>query len=191
MNNKWQRIYHYRQLPHAEKARKIAMLIQLGKIPYIGRQFLNQIPKYFINGKNVIVIRGFYCIYGNIDAENVDLCDAFCIDYGLIKIGKNTSFSFQVMILTSNHDLEDFCKVIVEPVIIGENVRIESRVIILKGVTIGDNTVIGAGSVVAEDIPSGVLAAGVPCKVIRQIDRGKIEWWENDKENLDKLGQSI
>ena len=180
MNNKEQKIYHYRQLPHNEKAGRIAMLIQLSKIPYIGSSALHQIPKCFINGKNVTVIRGFYCIYGNIDAEDVNLCDAFCIDYGLIKVGKHTSFSFQVMILTSNHDLEDFRKVIVEPVIIGENVRIESRAIILKGVTIGDNTVIGAGSVVTKDIPSGVLAAGTPCRAIRQIDRGKFKWWENE-----------
>lgn len=47
---------------------------------------------------------------------------------------------------------------------------ITSNVTILPGVTIGDNTVIGAGSVVTKNIPSGVFAAGNPCKVIRKIN---------------------
>ena len=181
---KMQKIYSKQQfsqrLQHRDNVVKIAMLIQLSKIPYIGRRFLQQIPKYFINGKNVTVDRGFYCSCGNIDAEDVALSDTFCLDHELIKIGKHTTFSFQAMVLTSNQGVEDFSEVALAPVIIGENVRIESRVIILKGVTIGDNTVIGAGSVVTKDIPSGVLAVGVPCKVIKQIDRGKIKWWENE-----------
>ena len=51
----------------------------------------------------------------------------------------------------------------------GNNVWIGANVTILPGVTIGDDTVIGAGSVVNRDIPSGVVAAGNPCRVIRKI----------------------
>ena len=54
--------------------------------------------------------------------------------------------------------------------VIGDNVWITSNVTILPGVCIGSNTVIGAGSVVTNDIPSGVFAAGNPCKVIKSID---------------------
>lgn len=74
------------------------------------------------------------------------------------------------MILTGTHDFSDFSTVIAKPVTIGDNVWITSNVTILPGVTIGSNTVIGAGSVVTRDIPSGVFAAGNPCKVIKQIN---------------------
>ena len=56
------------------------------------------------------------------------------------------------------------------PIRVGNNVWIGGNVCVMPGVTIGDNTVIGAGSVVVHDIPAGVLAAGNPCRVIRQLD---------------------
>ena len=55
------------------------------------------------------------------------------------------------------------------PVVIGDNVFIGMRCIIMKGVTIGNNAVIGAGSIVTKDIPANSVAAGVPCKIIRQV----------------------
>lgn len=57
-----------------------------------------------------------------------------------------------------------------KPVRIGKNCWLGAGVIVLPGVTIGDNTVIGAGSVVTKDIPSNVVAVGVPCKVIHSAD---------------------
>ena len=56
------------------------------------------------------------------------------------------------------------------PIKVGSNVWFGGNVVVLGGVTIGDNTVIGAGSVVTKDIPSNVVAAGNPCKVIKQIE---------------------
>ena len=58
---------------------------------------------------------------------------------------------------------------IAKPITVGNNVWIGAGATILAGATIGDDSVIGAGSVVKGNIPSGVVAAGVPCKVIRQI----------------------
>lgn len=55
------------------------------------------------------------------------------------------------------------------PIMVGNNVWFGAGVTVLGGVTIGDNTVIGAGSVVTRDIPSGVIAVGVPCRVLRKI----------------------
>ena len=58
-------------------------------------------------------------------------------------------------------------------ILIGNNVFIGARVIILKGVSVGDNTIIGAGSVVASSIPSNCIAAGNPCRVIRLLSSSK------------------
>lgn len=57
----------------------------------------------------------------------------------------------------------------VAPVVISNNVWLGSRVMVLKGVTIGENSIIAAGAVVAKSIPPNVIAAGVPAKVIRTI----------------------
>lgn len=67
-----------------------------------------------------------------------------------------------------------------ESVTIGENVWIGYGVIILPGVNIGNNTIIGAGSVVSKDIPSGVLAAGNPCIVKKVIDQKIFEEQQNE-----------
>lgn len=93
----------------------------------------------------------------------------FIIAYAPIKIGHHCSFSFNNKIITSTHDFNDFSTVIAKPVTIGNNVWITTNVTILPGVTIGNNCVIGAGSVVTHDIPSGVFAAGNPCKIIKKI----------------------
>lgn len=61
------------------------------------------------------------------------------------------------------------------PIILGKNVWLGVRVVVLKGVTIGDNSVIGAGSVVTKDVPANCLAAGVPAKVIRRFDAPEAE----------------
>ena len=63
-----------------------------------------------------------------------------------------------------------FCKTQTAPVIIGNNVWIGGNVNVLPGVTIGDNVVIGAGSVVTKDIPANCVAVGNPCRVIRKIN---------------------
>lgn len=60
-----------------------------------------------------------------------------------------------------------------QPIFLGRNVWLGVRVIVLKGVTIGDNAVIGAGSVVTHDVPANSLAAGVPARVIRMFGEGK------------------
>lgn len=57
----------------------------------------------------------------------------------------------------------------ISPVVIGRNVWLGSRVMVLKGVTIGDNTVVAAGAVVTKSLPANVVAAGVPAKVVREI----------------------
>lgn len=96
----------------------------------------------------------------------------------LISIGDNTTISFDCAFVT--HDAAtrvirnlpdgDPETVIYGPINIGKNCFIGCRSTILAGVTIGDNTIIGACSLVNRDIPSGVIAAGNPCKVICTLD---------------------
>ena len=92
----------------------------------------------------------------------------------MVTIGENCSFSYRNMILTGTHDISDYSTIIAKPVVIGDNTWITSNVTILPGVTIGSNTIIGAGSVVSRDIPSGVFAAGNPCRVIKRIGSSRI-----------------
>lgn len=96
----------------------------------------------------------------------------------LVTIGNDCLFSGQVQILTHDGSLNIFRKeisnaFIYKPVKIGNNVFIGFRVTIMPGVTIGDNVVIGAGSVVTKDIRSNCVAAGVPARVIRTYDEYK------------------
>ena len=77
------------------------------------------------------------------------------------------------------------------PVTIGDNVWICGNVVINPGVTIGDNTVIGSGSVVVKDIPSNVIAVGNPCRVIREIiDEDRKIWNEQLNDYLEDVGRS-
>jgi len=114
---------------------------------------------------------GFDCMFGNIIGENISMSDTRCIDYANIYLGRGASFSFQNIIITSTHDFEDMGIVRAKEIIIGENVWVTSRVVILPGVKIGHNSVIGSGSVVSSDIPPNCFAAGVPAKLIKVINR--------------------
>lgn len=99
--------------------------------------------------------------------------DCVMLDGGGIEIGDNVLFGPRVGIYTSNHAIDPTERVLggcfAKPVRIGNRVWIGGGVQINQGVTIGDNTIVGSGSVVTKDIPANVVAAGVPCKVIRAI----------------------
>lgn len=71
-----------------------------------------------------------------------------------------------------------------KPVKIGNDVWIGGRAVILPGVTIGENSVIGAGSVVTRDIPANVVAVGNPCRVIKTVEEGA----DKDREYFEGLG---
>ena len=102
-------------------------------------------------------------------SNNVQVISETCVT-----IGQNCLIGDAVLILDSDfHALSREGRrslpAITAPVVLEDNVFIGSRTIILKGVTIGKDSVIGAGSVVARSIPSGVIAAGNPAKVIRSL----------------------
>jgi maltose O-acetyltransferase len=108
------------------------------------------------------------------------------LDDNKIIIGDNVLIAPNVQIYTAYHPTHyldrftisenetfNFCKTQTAPVIIGKNVWIGGGTIILPGFTIGDNTVIGAGSVVTKDIPADTIAYGNPCKVHKANERSK------------------
>lgn len=99
--------------------------------------------------------------------------DCIMLDGGGITIGNNVLLGPRVGIYTSNHAIDAAERVAggcyAKPVVIEDNVWVGGGVQINQGVTIGKNSVIGSGSVVTKSIPANVVAAGVPCKVIRPI----------------------
>tara|TARA_B100000963_G_C22618883_1_gene668814 strand:+ start:1077 stop:1694 length:618 start_codon:yes stop_codon:yes gene_type:complete len=86
-----------------------------------------------------------------------------------IKIGNNVKCGANTLITDSDWHLDDYRSGNPKPVIIGDNVWLGVNVTVLKGVTIGENSLIGAGSVVTKDIPPNTIAVGNPCKIIRKI----------------------
>lgn len=161
------KIYNAKNLPRISKALRLFFFIN--KIPFIRRVSIYYIRKKLLN-KDTLFEPGFFVTSNNLKlGSNVSLSDTLILSYAPVIIGDNVSFSYRNIIITSTHDYNDFEKVITKPVIIGNNVWITTNVTILPGVNIGENSIIGAGSVVTKDIPSNVYAAGNPCKIIKSL----------------------
>jgi maltose O-acetyltransferase len=96
-----------------------------------------------------------------------------CLDVAPITIGDDTRIGSGVQLLTPTHPLEPGSRregwESAEPITIGRNVWLGSAVVVCPGVTIGDDTVVGAGAVVTRDLPAGVLAVGNPARIVRSI----------------------
>lgn len=131
-------------------------------------------PPFHANwGCNMHVGNNFY---SNFNLTVVDDTDIY--------IGDSVMIAPNVVIATGTHPI---CPELREqvyqynlPVHIGNRVWIGAGAIILPGVTIGDNSVIGAGSVVTKDIPSGVVAVGNPCRVLREINEYDYEYYRKN-----------
>lgn len=139
-------------------------------------------------GENVTVDTPLYCDYGkNIHIGSNVIININCtfVDCNRIDIGDNVLIASNVQMYTSTHSVlpEErmvggwdrtmeipFFTVCARPIQINNGVWIGGGAIILPGVTIGENAVIGAGSVVNRDIPPNTVAAGNPCRVIRRIN---------------------
>ena len=128
-------------------------------------------------GERFKILSPFWCDYG----FNIEVGENFFANFNLVILdearvtfGDNVFIAPNCAFYTAGHPLDvaqrnaglEYSL----PIRVGNNVWIGGNVCVMPGVTIGDNTVIGAGSVVVHDIPAGVLAAGNPCRVIRQLD---------------------
>lgn len=108
------------------------------------------------------------------------------VDDTHIYVGDYTMFGPNVTVATAGHpinpELRSKAYQYNMPVHIGRNCWLGAGVVVLPGVTIGDNSVIGAGSVVTKDIPSNVVAVGNPCKVLREINERDKEYYFKDRK---------
>ena len=129
-------------------------------------------PFYFCYGYNISLGKGTYI--------NVN-CNF--IDDGKIIIGEKVMFGPAVTIATVGHPIKPDMReyMYTAPVRIEDNVWIGGNVMICAGVTIGENSVIGAGSVVIHDIPANCVASGNPCRVIREINEHDAEFYFRDR----------
>lgn len=122
-------------------------------------------------------------IYGNFNLTLVDDADIY--------VGDFTMFGPNVTICTAGHPINAKLREQVYefnmPIHIGKNVWFGSNVVVLPGVNIGDNSVIGAGSIVTHDIPSNVVAFGTPCKVQREIGEHDDKFYFKDLQIDPKL----
>ncbi len=129
---------------------------------------------------------GKHIHFGNSVYANFNLT---CVDDTHIYVGDCTMFAPNVILATAGHpilpELREKAYQFNMPIHIGRNCWLGAGVIVMPGVTIGDNTVIGAGSVVTKDIPANVVAVGNPCRVLRPIgERDKKYYFKDRKINL-------
>ncbi|MDD6192198.1 MAG: sugar O-acetyltransferase [Lachnospiraceae bacterium] len=108
------------------------------------------------------------------------------VDDGHVYVGDKVMFGPNVTIATANHPIEpglrDRMLQYNKDVHIENNVWIGANTVIVPGVTIGENAVIGAGSVVTKDIPANVVAVGNPCRVLREIGEHDREYFYKDEK---------
>lgn len=162
----------YNEIPHVQMEKRREKLKEM--FAEIGDECYVESPFYSnFGGRNVHFGNG---VYANFNLTLVDDTHIYVGDYTMI--GPN------VTIATAGHPLLPMLRQkglqYNASVRIGKNCWIGAGAILLPGVTVGDDTVIGAGSVVTKDIPSGVVAVGSPCRVLRQIGEHDREYYFRD-----------
>lgn len=144
-------------------------------------------------GDNVFIEQPFHCDYGkNIEVGKNFFANYNCtiLDVGKVIIGDNVMFAPNVSIYTAGHpvhpDSRNSGYEYGIEITIGDNVWVGGSVVINPGVHIGNNVVIGSGSVVTKDIPDNMIAAGNPCKVIREItEEDRKYYYRNNEFDVD------
>ena len=180
-----------------KKARKLTQKLNTAdrsdfdRIAGIVKELLGKSDGAFINPP-------FYCDYGfNIEVGKNFFCNYNCtiLDVGKVRIGDNCLFAPNVAIYTAGHPVHPAMRntgyEYGMDVTIGNNVWLGGNVVVCPGVTIGDNVVIGAGSVVTKDIPSWTVAAGNPCRVIREITDEDMKYYFKDREPDEEAAAEI
>ncbi len=168
------RLYDFNRLRPSETEKRSRMLKEM--LAEAGDGCYIESPFYANwGGKHVHLGRNVYMNFG-----------ATLVDDTHIYIGDFTMLGPNVTIATAGHpilpELRSRGYQYNAPVHIGRNCWLGAGVVVLPGVSIGDNTVIGAGSIVTKDIPSGVVAVGNPCSLLREISEKDREYYFKDKK---------
>lgn len=166
-------LYDYNQTRPTEQAKRRELLKVL--LAEVGENCYIEPPLHANWGRNTHLGSN---VYANFNLTLVDDTDVYIGDS--VMIGPN------VTIATAGHPIDPELRRKVAqfniPVRIGNNVWIGAGAVILPGVTIGDDSVIGAGSIVTKDIPAGVVAVGNPCRVLRPISDRDREFYYKDRK---------
>ncbi|NOW92758.1 galactoside O-acetyltransferase [Clostridium beijerinckii] len=165
-------LYDYNHTRPSEKIKRKDLLKEL--LGDMGDEIWIEPPLHMAYGKNVHIGNCFYANFNFVIVDDID-----------VYIGEHVMIAPNVTITPTGHPVDpDLRKPGTQfsiPVKIGNNVWIGSNAVILPGVTIGDNSVIGAGSVVTHDIPENVIAVGNPCRVLRKISEHDKEFYFKNK----------
>lgn len=168
------KLHRYNQLLPSQQKEKTELLKQM--FAEIGEGCYVETP-FYSNFAGRHVHFGKY-VYANFNLTLVDDTHIY--------VGDCTMFGPNVTIATAGHPIQPGLRSqglqYNMPVHIGSNCWLGAGVIVLPGVTIGDNTVIGAGSVVTKDIPANVVAVGNPCRVLRPIGEHDDQYYYRDKK---------
>ena len=169
-----ERLYDYNQTRPSEGEKRTALLREM--FAEIGEGCYIEPPLHANFGAHFVHF-GRY-IYANYNLTLVDDTHIY--------VGDGTMFGPNVTIATAGHpicpELRGRGLQYNMPVRIGKKCWLGAGVIVLPGVTIGDNTVVGAGSVVTKDLPAGVVAVGNPCRVLRPVGEHDREFYFRDRK---------
>lgn len=145
-------------------------------------------------GENIYIEPPFRCDYGcniTIGDDFYANFDCIILDVAEVFIGNNVLLAPRVCIYTVGHPTDVHVRNMFiesgQKVFIGNNVWIGGNTVINPGVKIGDNTVIGSGSVVTHNIPENVIAAGNPCRALREISEEEKQYWRKKLEKRKQL----
>ena len=166
-------LQEYAAIPHVDQAARFAKLKQM--FAEVGEGTYVESPFYAnFGGRHVHLGRNVYTNFG-----------ATFVDDTHIYIGDCTMLGPHVTIATASHPIDPELRSrglqYNLPVRIGRNCWLGAGVIVMPGVTIGDNVVIGAGSIVTKDIPSNVVAVGNPCRVLRAVSEHDKHFYHHDR----------
>jgi len=164
-------LYDYNNTRPSEEVKRKQLLKEL--LGDMGEEIWIEPPVHMAYGTNVHIGNHFYANFNLVIVDDID-----------VYIGEHVMIAPNVTITPTGHPVDPEIRKpgtqFSIPVRIGNDVWIGSNVVILPGVNIGDNSVIGAGSVVTQDIPENVVAVGNPCHVLRKInERDKEYYYKN------------
>ena len=167
------RLYDFNQTRPSEMPKRMALLKEI--LAEVGENCYVEPPLHSYWGCHTNLGNN---VYANFNLTLVDDTDIY--------VGDSVLFGPNVVVAVAGHPVDPELRRKVAqfnlPVHIGNNVWIGAGTIILPGITIPDNSVIGAGSVVTKDIPANVVAVGNPCRVLREIGEHDREYYWRDRK---------